>query len=116
MESLFRIMIQRYAKELNNRQGMGLKCPSKHEKVAIAIIFLQKRASDSYIFLLLNSNNIDHIFLLSQSGATRERGRVFFRGRWEMEMLKQRVVIETRWITNAAISAILQFCNFCNLH
>ena len=48
----------------------------------------------------------------------REWGKIFLREVGE-EMLKQRVVIETRWITNAAISAIsaiLQFCNFCNLH
>ena len=48
----------------------------------------------------------------------REWGKIFLREVGE-EMLKQRGVIETRWITNAAISAIsaiLQFCNFCNLH
>ena len=30
--------------------------------------------------------------------------------------VKQRVVIEARWITNAAITAILQYCNNCNKH
>ena len=42
-------------------------------------------------------------------------GKKFLREVGE-EMLKQRVVIETRWITNAAISAISAILQFCNLH
>ena len=51
------------------------------------------------IYLLNDKGNVEFLF---EGGG---RGNV-----------KQRVVIEARWITNAAITAILQYCNNCNKH